>query len=180
LSTTNRGTDHLDGRHDFDFIFGSWNVLNRKLRDMTDPSCQEWIEFNTIAWAEPILDGLGHFDRMWSDADSVDGQWECFILRQFDPADRLWRMWCASTKTAGHVDPPLTGRFTGRVGTFAGDETVAGRLVKVRFEWANPSPGRALWSQAVSFDAGRGWSPNWFMEFTRTSSRRSKSSNRRT
>ncbi len=133
----------VDGRYDFDFIFGGWKVRNRKLRDMTNPECQEWIEFDTTARAEPILGGLAHFDRIWSDADSAAGQWEGFTLRQFDPADGLWRIWWASTKAPGCLDPPLTGRFIDGVGLFSGGDDVAGRPVKVRFEWLNQAPGRA-------------------------------------
>ena len=30
----------------FDFIHGTWTVHNRKLRDVTDPACDEWVEFD--------------------------------------------------------------------------------------------------------------------------------------
>jgi hypothetical protein len=56
-----------DGRADFDFIFGRWRVRNRKLVDVADPACEEWTEFDATAAAEPILGGLGHVDRMWTD-----------------------------------------------------------------------------------------------------------------
>ena len=57
-----------DGRADFDFILGCWSVRNRKLRDVTDPSCTEWVEFDATAQAEPMLGGLGHVDRLWTEA----------------------------------------------------------------------------------------------------------------
>jgi hypothetical protein len=33
-------------RHDFDFIFSSWHVHNRKLRDVADPDCRDRVEFD--------------------------------------------------------------------------------------------------------------------------------------
>ena len=172
------GTDPLDGRHDFDFILGGWKVRNRKRRDMTRLQGEDWIEFDTMALAQPILGGLSHVDRIWSDEGSADGQWERFTLRQFDPADRVWRIWWASTRVPGRLGPPLTGRFAGGVGTFTGDHTIAGRPASVCFEWVNLAPGRARWSRAFWMDAGRGWQVNWIMEFTRIS-RRKASDHRR-
>jgi hypothetical protein len=45
-----------DGRSAFDFIFGTWIVHNRKLRDVTDPECEEWVEFDARSEAFPVLD----------------------------------------------------------------------------------------------------------------------------
>jgi len=65
-----------DGRADFDFIFGRWLVRNRKLRDVTDPDCTEWVEFDATACAESILGGLGHVDRIWTDAPAGEEPFE--------------------------------------------------------------------------------------------------------
>lgn len=166
------GTEPVDGRHDFDFMFGGWKVRNRRLRDATDPQCHDWIEFDTTGLAQPILGGLSHVDRIWSDADSADGPWESFTLRQFSPASRLWRIWQASTTAPGLLGPPLTGRFAAGVGTFTGDDRIAERPVKIRFECVSPRPGRARWSREFSFDAGHSWQVNWIMQFTRISRRK--------
>ena len=175
---TDHGTDHLDGRHDFDFILGGWKVRNRKRREMTGLRGEDWIEFDTMALAQPILGGLSRVDRIWSDEGSDDGQWERFTLSQFDPADRVWRIWSASTRAPGRLGPPLAGRFAGGVGTFTGDDTIAGRPARVCLEWVNLAPGRARWSRAFSLDVGRSWQVNWIMEFTRIS-RRKASDHRR-
>jgi hypothetical protein len=166
------GTYLMDGRHDFDFIFGGWKVHNRRLRDVTDARCHDWVEFDTSGLAQPILGGLSHVDRIWSDADSEDGAWESFTLRQFSPANRLWRIWQASTTAPGLLGPPLSGRFAAGVGTFTGDDRIATRPVKIRFECVSSRPGRARWSRAFSFDAGRSWHVNWIMQFTRISRRK--------
>jgi hypothetical protein len=38
-----------DGAAGFDFLLGSWKVHNRKLRDVADRACTEWIEFDPAA-----------------------------------------------------------------------------------------------------------------------------------
>jgi hypothetical protein len=151
----------VDGRSDFDFIFGRWHVHNRKLADHTDPDCQEWVEFDARAEAEPILGGLGHVDRIWTDT------FEGFTLRQFDPQARVWRIWWAASTNPGHLDPPMEGRFTDGVGRFYCEDTIRGHAVTLRFEWTNPSPDSARWEQSFSYDGGATWRPNWSMDLTR-------------
>jgi len=169
-----RPVDH-DGRHDFDFIFGDWTIHNRKLRDMTDPACDEWIEFTTTSHAEPVFGGLAHVDHITSGPDAPGGAWEGLTLRQFDPRDGLWRIWWASTRNPGHLDPPLSGRFEEGIGVFTGDDSLFGRPIKLRFHWTSAAPGRARWTQEFSYDAGDTWQLNWIMEFTAAGGRASRS-----
>lgn len=157
-----------DGRHDFDFIFGDWTIRNRKLRDVIDPTCDEWLEFSSTSHAEPVFGGLAHIDVITSGTDAPGGQWEGLTLRQFDPRERLWRIWWASTRNPGHLDPPLSGRFADGIGLFTGDDTLAGQPIKVRFHWTNPAQGAARWTQEFSHDAGQTWRLNWTMDFTAT------------
>jgi hypothetical protein len=164
MSTPSRVED--DGRHDFDFIFGDWTIHNRKLRDVADPACDEWVEFATTSHAEPVFGGLAHFDHITSGPDAPGGPWEGLTLRQFDPRDRLWRIWWASTRNPGRLDPPLAGRFTDGTGTFTGEDTLAGEPINLRFYWTQPIPGRARWTQEFSYDAGNTWQLNWIMEFS--------------
>jgi hypothetical protein len=156
-----------DGRHDFDFIFGSWRIANRRLVDQTDPRCTEWLEFATTSEARPIFDGLAHVDVISAGADVPNGPWQGLTLRQFDPVDGVWRIWWASSRNPGKLDPPLAGRFVDGVGHFDGDDTLGDRPIKVHFEWTNPARDSARWSQSFSFDGGRSWQENWVMEFTR-------------
>lgn len=39
------------GSHEFDFIYGHWTVHNKKLRDVTDPDCTDWVEFDATSEA---------------------------------------------------------------------------------------------------------------------------------
>jgi hypothetical protein len=50
--------------HDFDFLFGSWRIHNRRLDDPLGDS-ESWSEFEASSEAYPILNKLGnvqHFD----------------------------------------------------------------------------------------------------------------------
>ncbi len=135
----------------FDFIHGTWAVHNRKRRDVADPACDEWVEFGASSEVVPVLQGVGHLDRM-----TVP-----------DPSDEAWRIWWSSSRAPGRVDPPLVGRFSDGLGVFEGEDVVAGRPIRLRFEWrADPSSPR--WEQSFSYDGGVTWTVNWVMAFTRT------------
>jgi hypothetical protein len=155
-----------DGRHDFDFIFGDWTIHNRKLLDVTDARCTDWVEFTTTSHAAPLFGGLAHVDHITSGPDAPGGPWEGLTLRQFDPPERLWRIWWASTRNPGHLDPPLSGRFSDGVGVFLGDDTLAGEPIKLRFHWTIPAPGHPRWTQEFSHDAGATWRLNWTMDLS--------------
>ncbi len=153
--------------HDFDFVFGRWSVHNRKLRDGADPNCDEWVEFQATSEAFPVLDGVGHIDRI-DVPDSPDvPAFQGMTLRLFSPADETWRIWWSSTRSPGRLDPPMAGRFEANHGVFFGDDVVNDHDIRVRFDWhADRSSPR--WEQRFSFDGGATWILNWVMNLTRT------------
>lgn len=155
-----------DGRSDFDFVFGEWQVHNRKLRDPLDPACTDWVEFGSRSSAEPILDGLGNVDRIWFEGAADVPAFEGFTLRLFDPEMRLWRIWWSSTRQPGRLDPPLEGAFADGSAVFEGLDVLGGRPAVVRFRWTQ-HPTTPRWEQEFSFDAGQTFVPNWTMDFSR-------------
>ncbi len=152
---------------DFDFIFGCWNVRNRKLVDVTDPACKEWAEFDAVSEATPILGGTGHVDRMFVEAPTDGGEaFEGFTLRLFDPLTATWRIWWSSTRAPGVLDTPVEGRFVGSHGVFDAADTIRGQQVLVRFEWLATRPDEPRWQQSFSYDGGTEWILNWTMQLT--------------
>jgi hypothetical protein len=155
-----------DSARDFDFIYGHWMVHNRKLRDVTDPECQDWVEFDATSEAFPILHALGHIDRIYV-PDPPDGEpFEGLTLRLFDPVTAVWSIWWSSTRTPGRLDPPMTGRFTDGHGVFDGSDTVGGRNIMLRFDW-HADPSTPVWQQSFSEDSGATWTVNWTMTLSR-------------
>jgi hypothetical protein len=154
------------GADDFAFLQGSWTVHNRKLRDVTDPACEEWVEFDATSEVFPVLGGWGHIDRM-TVPDPPDGPaFEGMTLRLFDPALETWSIWWSSTRAPGHLDPPVVGRFTDGHGVFECDDVVGRRPVRLRFDWQADDRTPA-WRQSFSYDSGATWRENWQMTLSR-------------
>jgi hypothetical protein len=151
-------------KHDFDFLFGSWNIRNRYLKGRLQHST-EWVEFDARSDVTPLLDGFGHLDRYSAIRD--DAAFEGMTLRLFDPATGEWSIHWADTGRARTLLPPMVGRFIGGVGEFYGDETVDGKVVRCRFLWTHPTTDSARWEQAFSDDGGKTWETNWIMSLTR-------------
>jgi hypothetical protein len=150
----------------FEFIYGSWNVHNCKLRNVADPACEEWVQFDAASEVSPILQGIGHIDRMDVPHPSDGDPFEGFTLRLYDPSSETWSIWWSSTRSPGHLDPPVVGKFVGGCGTFECDDVIGEHSVKVRFEWR--ADGEApTWRQSFSYDEGATWKLNWEMTFTR-------------
>jgi hypothetical protein len=153
--------------NDFEFIYGSWQVHNRKLLDVTDSACDTWVEFGATSEVVPVLRGFGHVDRM-TVPDPPDGNaFEGLTLRLFEPAAGIWTIWWSSTRQPGRLDPPMVGRFTDGLGVFEGEDVLAGQPIRLRFEWRSENPPAPTWRQSFSYDSGQTWRENWVMEFTR-------------
>ena len=160
-----------DGRHDFDFVPGVWQMRNRKLVNALDPGCDEWVEFDSVSTGDIRLYGLGNTDRMLVESMPPDGRpYEGMTLRLFDPHEKVWRIWWTSSRYPGALEPPVVGRFEeDGVGRFYCDDVVNGTPVKVRFEWSDTTTETPKWNQAFSFDDGQTWKPNWYNLFIRLS-----------
>jgi hypothetical protein len=148
--------------HDFDFLFGHWSVLNRRLRRRLVGSC-EWEEFAAEMVARPLLDGMGNEDEFRTDHD---GGMIGMSFRFFDPRSRLWSIYWADSRRCGRLDPPVVGSFADGVGMFEGTDTHQGRAVRVRFIWSRTDAPEPRWEQAFSADGGQTWETNWIMELS--------------
>ena len=151
-----------DGRHDFDFLHGSWHIRNERLVDRLQGSTA-WETFDAVGVIRPILGGKGNLDEY---ATSHWPGFEGLSLRVFDPANRLWSI-CWADNASGAVKPPTVGRFDGARGDFHGDEVIDGRDIKVHFVWADTDTAHPTWTQAFSADGGQTWEVNWRMTLTR-------------
>ncbi|MFJ7077039.1 hypothetical protein [Streptomyces sp. NPDC098781] len=153
----------MSSPHDFDFFHGDWEVRHRRRTDFLDPAC-EWDEFPSTSRCRPLFDGAANVDEIDMPYLSAKGA----TLRLFDRETEQWSLSWASSVT-GTLFPPVLGRFEGGRGEFYGDDTYAGKEVRVRFVWSGVSPTAARWEQAFSVDGGESWLTNWTMDFTRPS-----------
>jgi hypothetical protein len=157
----------VDGRHDFDFLPGRWQIENRKRVRPLVQGDDEWIEFEAVGEAMPILGGLGNIDRYRAPDFPGRPGFEGFTLRLYEPRTDLWRIWWASTANTGPLEEPVIGRFDGDVGRFECDDIIDGVALRVRYEWKVLGPDDASWEQLFSFDGGETWDSNWQMRSTR-------------
>jgi hypothetical protein len=152
----------VETANDFDFLFGSWSVRNRCLRERLAGS-DEWDEFEATSTARPLLDGLGNEDEFRTDHD---GGMIGMAFRFFDPKARLWSIYWADSRRSGLLDPPVIGSFADGIGLFEGSDVLNGRPILVRFAWSGIETPEPRWEQAFSADGGRTWETNWIMDFT--------------
>ena len=153
------------GVHDFDFLAGTWKVLNRRLVARGGGS-HEWEEFPGTSTASLHLGGVANVDEIQFPTKG----WAGMTVRAFDLQSRQWSIHWISSKQ-GRLMPPVRGRFEGDRGTFLGDDMDDGRNVKVRFYWTRRGADAARWEQAFSYDDGKSWETNWVMDFLRDGGR---------
>ncbi len=154
-----------NGRGDFDFLHGAWNVSHRKLRSRLTGDDQ-WQEFDGTMQARAILAGAGNIDE--NVLHDPGGTYEACTLRMYDEASGQWSIFWIDGRNL-RPDPPVIGAFNGGDGTFLGEDTHDGQPVMVRFIWSRTGPDHARWEQAFSGDSGASWEPNWTMDFERQS-----------
>jgi hypothetical protein len=149
------------GERDFDFLVGSWEVANRRLRKRHVGSA-EWDEFPGRATMRPILKGLGNVDEI---SFPTKG-WSGMTLRLFNPEAGVWSIYWVNSRD-GVMQPPVVGAFRNGIGEFFGDDVDEGRPIRVRYRWLPKSRDVARWEQAFSLDGGRSWETNWVMDLLR-------------
>jgi hypothetical protein len=155
------------GKGGFDFWQGRWEGHNRKLLDVLDPECDEWVEFDAVCLAQRTLGGLGAFETFLAEDMPGRGRVEGMSVKLFDPESGTWKIWWMSTAAPGDIGTPVEGTWTGHIGQFFGDDELNGRKIRVQYEWTVYSPESARWRQFFSFDGGETWQHNWTAEHHR-------------
>jgi hypothetical protein len=147
--------------HDFDFLAGNWQVLNRRLRQRGSGS-GEWDEFPATMHARLHLDGTANSDEIVFHTQG----WSGMTVRAFEVAQRRWAIYWINSRH-GALSSPVFGGFSGNRGEFFGEDEDDGRPVQVRFRWTRLTPDHVRWEQAFAYGAGAQWETNWTMDMTR-------------
>lgn len=145
--------------NEFDFLIGSWTVVNRQL-DKLFVGCEDWSEYTATSEAHTVMDGIGNFDQMLFPSGKFGA-----TLRLFDIETEEWTLYWTNSK--GKLFPGITGRFDGPRGVFEGLDSHEGETVKARFIWTGTDTETPRWEQEYSNDGGKTWERNWVMEFAR-------------
>jgi hypothetical protein len=146
---------------DFDFLYGTWSIENRRLREPLTGS-DYWYEFASSKTCWPLLGGVGNIDEIEFPETGGSGM----TLRLHNQQTGEWSLYWSNSET-GVLFPPVVGRFEGGRGEFFGDDVHNGMPVRVRFTWSEITPTSAVWEQAYSTDE-ENWETNWSMRFART------------
>jgi hypothetical protein len=146
---------------DFDFLIGSWTVVNRRLRTRLAGD-DEWEVYPATTTCQRLLDGDGNMDEMFFPTKGTRG----LSLRLFDVERKEWSIYWANGQR-GALDPPVVGTFDGDRGDFYGDDVYDGKPIRVHFIWTGTAGDSPRWEQEFSADGGQTWESNWIMEFTR-------------
>lgn len=154
-----------NGERDFDFLFGSWNVRNHRLKFPLRGS-DEWYDFETTCHARPVWGGKANVDEF--NGETPLGRFEGLTLRLYDRESGRWSLYWAASQT-GLVPFPNVGAFTDRgVGEFFSNETFEGKPIICRYRWTKQYRDGCRWEQAFTADGGRVWETNWIMDFSRS------------
>lgn len=153
-----------DGQHDFDFVFGTWRVRNRRLRYPLRGS-NEWYEFDATYKAQPLWNGKANLDEFFG--ESPLGRIEGLTLRLYDERNGCWSLYWATSKN-GLTTVPNVGAFNDEgFGDFFSNEVFEGKAIICRYRWTKKYGEGCRWEQAFSADGGSTWETNWIMDFTR-------------
>lgn len=151
-----------DGQADFDFLFGTWRVHNRRLRRPRAGAV--WEEFEGTLVVRPLWGGLANIDEY--EADSPSGQLRGVTLRLYDQVAHQWHIhWTSGAN--GPLGSPTVGGFRDGRGEFYDRDRIEDRVVLVRYLWSDITATSCHWEQAFSRDGGRTWDDDWFMDYTR-------------
>ena len=150
---------------DFDFLFGTWAVRNRRLREPL-AGATEWLEFASTCNARPVWGGSANMDEYVA-VESPFGLIYGATFRLYNEQTKQWWIYWANRKN-GRFDAPMVGAWANGVGEFYDQELFRDRMIYVRFRWTNETPDTARWEQSFSDDGGKTWEVNWVGDFTRT------------
>src|SRR5690606_24344640 len=152
-----------DGRHDFDFEFGSWTVVLRRLAEPLTGS-DRWVECSGTSVVREVWNGKANLGEL--EVDCPGGAIQGLSFRLYQPETRQWQIRWASSRD-GELGPPMIGGFDGSGrAEFYNQELFGGRAVYVRFIFSGIARDTFRFEQAFSADGGQSWETNWIASFT--------------
>jgi hypothetical protein len=153
-----------DGRHDFDFNFGTWHEHIMRLAHPLTHSTQ-WITSDGTDTVRKVWGGRASTSEIVTDGPSPV---ELLHVRTYNPASHQWSI-NGTSSSDGTLGAPMYGAFAGGVGKFYDREVFNGRTITVRWIFSHIAADSYHFEQAFSDDGGATWEPNFIAQATRTS-----------
>jgi hypothetical protein len=150
-----------DGRHAFDFEFGTWDLHVKRLVKPLSGS-DEWAEYDGPSVVHPIWGGAANVGEI--DISGPAGRIQGMSVRVYNPRSNQWNVSFASAG-GGTLGAAMVGGFAGGRGEFYNQELFDGRAVFVRFIFSDITPTSFRLEQAFSADGGKTWEANWIATF---------------
>ncbi len=150
-----------DGRHDFDWDYGTWKTHQRRLLHPLSGSTK-WVEYYGTDTVSKIWDGA---NSAKIEADGPAGHFEVFSVRIYDPSAHKWNVYF-SNPSGGAFSTPVVGEFSGNSAAFYDQEPYNGKTIMVRFRITAFTKDSADFDQAFSADGGKTWETNFTVSET--------------
>ena len=146
-----------DGRHDFDFEFGTWRTHLWRLQQPLSGS-NTWVEYEGTTVVRKVWNGRANLVEL--EVDGPAGHIEGLNLRLYNPQSHQWSLNFASSG-GGALGQPTIGEFKNGRGEFFDQELFNGRAILVRFVISDIKPDSCRFEQSFSEDGGKTWEVNW-------------------
>lgn len=144
---------------DFEFLAGHWKISHHQMK----PGTKQWIDFKGEATCWTVLDGVGSIEELRFPDRNVVGMG----LRLLDVEKKVWSDFWVGARSGVLTTPGMLGSFENGAGIFEADDTDDGKPIRVKGVWDRITPTSCRWWQAVSWDTGKTWEENWFMDWQR-------------
>lgn len=155
-TATQGSAEERDGRHDFDWDFGTWKTHQRRLLHPLTGSTT-WVEYDGTDVVRKVWDGA---NTAIVEADGPAGHLEIFTLRLYDPQAHQWGI-SFTTSKGGTLSAPAVGEFKDGRGDFYDQEPYNGKAILLRFSVFDITPTSCHFEQAFSADGGKSWEVNF-------------------
>jgi hypothetical protein len=154
-----------DGRHDFDFHFGTWKAHISLLADAgsTEP---RWVELNGTVKVTKIWGGRANVEEL--EANGPKRSLNSLALYVYNPDAHQWTVNFSDPREGVLSDHAAVGEFKNGRGEFFNEELSGGKPLLVRVTWSEITADAHRLERAVSSDGGRTWKTVFAASLTRT------------
>jgi len=147
-----------DGRHDFDFNFGTWRTHIRTLDGAT------WSRLEGTVTVRKIWGGRASMEEIV--AGNAGTHFEGLTLFLYNPQSHQWTQTFADAGD-GKLTPSMYGAFKDGRGELIAQEPYNGKMALVHDVWSNITPNAHHFEESFSSDGGKSWQPDFIASLTR-------------